>query len=119
VLQLFLELGRGNSRLGAIFMYNAQMTHQVDIRSLANLARLEVTDEEVARLEKELPGILSFVEEIQKASAEVPHKEPVLKNVLREDKDPHESGLYSKKLLDAAPASERDHVVVKQVLRQK
>jgi aspartyl-tRNA(Asn)/glutamyl-tRNA(Gln) amidotransferase subunit C len=95
------------------------MTQKVDIRALANLARLEVSDEEVAKLEKELPSILAFVEQIQKASAEAPASDPMLKNVLREDADPHESGLYTKKILDAAPAQEKDQVKVMQVLRQK
>lgn len=100
-------------------MYNAPMTQKVDVRTLAQLARLEVSDEEVAKLEKEIPGILTFVEQIQKASAEAPAEDHSHRNVLREDTDPHESGLYTKRILDAAPAQEKDQVVVKQVLRQK
>jgi len=92
---------------------------KVDVRALASLARLEVSDEEVAKLEKELPSILQFVEQIQKASSDAPPERHSLRNVMREDKNPHESGLYTKKLLDAAPAQEKDQVVVKQVLRQK
>lgn len=95
------------------------MTQKVDVRALAKLARLEVTDEEVAKLEKELPSILTFVEQIQKASAVAPQSQPILKNVLREDTDAHETGRYTKSLLDAAPAQQDDQVVVKQVLRQK
>lgn len=95
------------------------MTQKVDIRALAQLARLEVSDEEVAKLEKELPGILTFVEQVQKASAEAPHKDPEIRNVMREDADPIEPGTYTKRILDAAPAQEKDMVVVKQVLRQK
>jgi aspartyl-tRNA(Asn)/glutamyl-tRNA(Gln) amidotransferase subunit C len=95
------------------------MTNKVDVRALAQLARLEISDEEVAKLEKELPNILAFVEQVQKASAEAPAEEHALRNVMREDADPHESGLYTRKLLDAAPAQEKDQVVVKQVLRQK
>jgi aspartyl-tRNA(Asn)/glutamyl-tRNA(Gln) amidotransferase subunit C len=95
------------------------MSTKVDIRALANLARMEISDEEVARLEKELPGILDFVEQIQKASTEAPAEEHSHRNVMREDTNPIESGLYTKKILDAAPAQEKDMVVVKQVLRQK
>ncbi len=100
-------------------MYNASMTQKVDVRALASLARLEISDEEVIRLEKELPSILTFVEQVQKAHADSPESAPVLKNVMREDENPHESGIYTKKVLDAAPAQEKDQVVVKQVLRQK
>jgi aspartyl/glutamyl-tRNA(Asn/Gln) amidotransferase C subunit len=95
------------------------MTQKVDVRALANLARMEVTDDEVARLEEELPGILTFVEQIQKASAEAPAEGHEHRNVMREDENPHEGGLYTKRILDAAPAQDKDQVVVKQVLRQK
>ena len=95
------------------------MTQKVDIRALAKLARLEVSDEEVAKLEKELPGILSFVEQIQKASADAPAEDHSHRNVMREDENPIEPGTYTKKILDAAPAQEKDQIVVKQVLRQK
>ena len=94
-------------------------TPKIDVRALAALARLEISDEEVARLERELPSILSFVEQVQKAHAEAPETEPMLKNVMREDTNPHKSGIYTKRLLDAAPAQLDDQVVVKQVLRQK
>ena len=49
------------------------MSDQVDIAALAKLARLEVSAEELAKLEEEIPAILHFVETIQKAnvSAEV------------------------------------------------
>jgi Asp-tRNA(Asn)/Glu-tRNA(Gln) amidotransferase C subunit len=59
------------------------------------------------------------VEQIQKASSDAPPESHDLRNVLREDKDPHESGAFTKKLLDAAPAQEKDQVKVMQVLRQK
>jgi len=95
------------------------MTQKIDIRALANLARMEVSDEEVAKLEKELPNILAFVEQIQKASSEAPAEEHSHRNIMREDTNPHEGGLYTKALLDAAPAQEKDQVKVMQVLRQK
>jgi|SRR3989338_7321565 len=93
---------------------------QVDVRSLATLARLEVSDEELAKLGKEIPDILAFVEIIQKVSADAPEHAPALKNVLRVDEKPHESGIYTEKLLAAAPAREGNRVAVKQVIsRQK
>lgn len=91
----------------------------VDIKALAQLARLEVSNEEMVRLEKELPNILSFVEQVQKASADVPTSDPALRNVMREDSNPHESGLYTEKILAAAPAREKDRVAVKQVMKAK
>lgn len=91
----------------------------VNVKALALLARLEVTEEELARLERELPDILGFVEQIQKASADVPVVEPALKNVMREDEHPHESGVYTQDLLSAAPVQKENQIVVKQVISRK
>lgn len=91
----------------------------VDIRALATLARLEVSDAEVAKLEKELPEILAFVEQIQKAPVTAEAKSPMLRNVVRKDEDAHESGLYTERLMNAAPAQRENRVVVKQVVSRK
>jgi len=92
---------------------------QVDVRALAKLARLDVSDEELARLEKEIPAILAFVEQIQQVSADVVPESPTHRNVMRDDTNPHESGLYTKDLLDAAPLQRDNQVVVKQVISKK
>ncbi len=92
---------------------------QVDVKALAKLARLEVSDEELARLEKEIPAILGFVETIQKVATDVVGHEEGLHNVMREDANPHESGLYTDDLLKAAPAVRDNQVVVKQVISRK
>jgi len=92
---------------------------QVDIRALATLARMDVSDAELAKLEQELPAILSFVETIQAASAGSsgePKKASTLRNVMREDTEPHEGGIYTEKLLGQAPATKDGKLVVKQVI---
>ncbi len=91
---------------------------QVDIKALAKLARLEVSDEEVARLEKQIPDILAFVESIQ-GVAGAEEVSPEHRNIMRDDTNPHESGLYTKDLLAAAPAVKDDQVVVKQVISKQ
>ena len=91
----------------------------VDVAALAKLARLEVSAEELARLEKEIPAILEFEKTVQEVSASAPPDAPTLRNVMRDDAGAHESGLYSKDLLDAAPAQKDDQIVVKQVISRK
>jgi len=91
----------------------------VDITALAKLARLEVSDEEVAKLKTEIPGILAFVETIQNANTGVETKSPELRNVMRADENPHESGEYTERLLKAAPAQKDNRVLVKQVVSRK
>lgn len=91
----------------------------VDVEALAKLAKLEVSPEELSRLGKEIPDILRFVETIQEVSENVPQGDVAHRNVMREDADPHETGLYTKDLLDAAPAQKDGRIVVKQVLKKK
>ena len=92
---------------------------KVNIKALAELARLEVSDAEMAKLEKEIPDILKFVETIQSANVDVEAKAPELRNVMRADENPHETGEYTERLLHAAPKSENDRIVVKQVVTRK
>lgn len=91
---------------------------QIDVAALAKLARLEVSPEELQQLEKEIPDILAFVETIQSVAGEVKSETPLVRNVMRSDENPHESGLYTKTLLEAAPAAEDGYLVVKKVLNK-
>ena len=89
------------------------------VSGLAKLARLEVSSEELAKLEKEIPDIVRFVEMIQEANAGKETSTPTLRNVMRADENPHESGMYTEKLLEAAPAREGNRVAVKQVISRQ
>ena len=64
------------------------MTVKIDIAALAKLARLEVSDEELKKLEKEIPEILAFVDKLKEVNVDgvEPTSHPLaLKNVFRED----------------------------------
>lgn len=90
----------------------------VDVRALARLARIAVSDEDIQALEKEIPAILAFVATVQEvAGAAIP--EPVPgdhRNVMRADEALHIPGAHTEKLLDAAPATEEGYLRVKQVI---
>ena len=87
-----------------------------DIEKLSQLARIDVSDEEKASLAKEIEAILSYVAEIQKASADAPVKEDYLRNVFRGDVETHESGKFTEKLLAASPDREGQYFKVKKIL---
>jgi aspartyl/glutamyl-tRNA(Asn/Gln) amidotransferase C subunit len=91
----------------------------VDIRGLAALARLEVSDEEVAALEREMPDMLAFVDTIQKADVADVGESNAQRNVMRSDESAHESGKYTEALLALAPAREGDRIRVKQVVSRQ
>lgn len=88
---------------------------------LAKLARIEIKDEEAESLSHELDAILGYVGEIKDvASASVNTKQEkgdyALTNVMREDSGAHEPGLFTKKILEQAPAREGDYIKVKKIL---
>lgn len=95
---------------------------KVDVRALAALARIEVPDAELEKLEREIPDILKFVETIQAASVRQsadsggPKKASGLHNVMREDGELHESGIYTEQLLAQVPARQGNRLAVKQVI---
>ena len=92
---------------------------EIDIKALAKLARLEVSDAEVSKLEAELPSILAFVDTIQKADVSTEVKVPDVRNVVRPDEAPHERGAFTETLLAAAPAREGNRIAVKQVISRR
>lgn len=96
------------------------MKEIVDIKALADLARIEVSESEMEKLQHEIPDILGFVETIQNAttSKKITASTPI-QNVMRDDSDPHETGEFTDVLLAAAPKTENGYVAVKQVLSKE
>ena len=86
--------------------------------ALSKLARVEMSEKEAETLSHEFVGILGYVSEVKKAASNTAHTTPItaLKNVLRVDENPHESGLYTEALLNEAPKREGEFVAVKKIL---
>lgn len=89
-----------------------------DILKLARLARLHLTDEEIAKFAKEISAILGYVEQLQ--NADLDNLEPTsqvtgLKNVMRDDEEVA-YGATPADLLKNAPATEDGHIKVKRIL---
>lgn len=89
-----------------------------DIRKLARLCRLRLTDEEVARYQNELSEILAYVEQLQ--DVDVTGLEPTsqvtgLTNVVRED-SVIDYGVTPQELLENAPAKEANQFKVKRMI---
>lgn len=94
-------------------------SQKTDIRALSDLARIEVPEEELRSLEEEIPAILAFVEQIGELSGNGDEeREADPRNVMRDDKEPHEPGAYTDVLLEAAPERADGYVKVKQVIKR-
>ncbi|WP_026695281.1 Asp-tRNA(Asn)/Glu-tRNA(Gln) amidotransferase subunit GatC [Peribacillus kribbensis] len=87
------------------------------VKHVANLARLAVTEEETETLRKELDAIISFAEQLNELDTK--NVEPTshvleMKNVLREDKA--ENGLPIAEVLKNAPDSKDGHIRVPSII---
>ena len=90
---------------------------EAGIEKLAKLARLKLSTEEKKKFAKEIGAILEYVGQIKEAGAEaVERKTPELRNVMRADENPHESGINTEDLLNSAPEREGEYVKVKKIL---
>lgn len=87
-----------------------------DVEKLAELARIEISEEEKKSLLEDLQGILKYIDQIQ--TVEVPKEEikPALKNIFREDKEPHAVEIFTNDLLIAAPRKQDGYVKVRKIL---
>ncbi|MEK7574846.1 MAG: Asp-tRNA(Asn)/Glu-tRNA(Gln) amidotransferase subunit GatC [Patescibacteria group bacterium] len=89
-----------------------------EIEKLALLSRIDLAPEEKEAFRKDMDAILGYVEQVQKVSGalDVNKKAGNLRNVLREDANPHESGIHTETLISAAPKREGNRVKVKKIL---
>lgn len=89
-----------------------------ELRKLAHLSRIQVSDEELSDLQEDLERIIRYVSDL-KALPDVQLEivdTSLSRNVMREDSSPHETGLHTKALLEQAPQREGAYVKVKKIL---
>jgi aspartyl-tRNA(Asn)/glutamyl-tRNA(Gln) amidotransferase subunit C len=91
-----------------------------DIQKLAELSRIKIAPEEQESLRSDIQSILGYVDQIKKAEVAVDTKQTSniddLHNVFREDGEPHESGIFTEKILSSAPDREENYLKVKKIL---
>lgn len=92
-----------------------------DIQHLAKLARISISPEDGERMATDIETVLAYVNEIQ----EIVGDETIEKetgphfNQVREDGEPHESGLYTEDLLNASATRNGKYIQVQKVLSHK
>ncbi len=88
-----------------------------DVEHLAGLARISISDSEKELLRHDLEEILAYVSQVKDVATNI--GVPIvgeLRNVMREDREPHESLMFTEVLLSAAPAREGNRLLVKKIL---
>lgn len=91
-----------------------------EIEHLANLARIKLDENEKAGLTKEIDSILTYVDQIKKATVDVDLSPIVgdVYNITRPDMPEDSSSETRENLLNEAPDREGDFVAVKKIIAQ-
>ncbi len=92
------------------------MITKEDIKNLADLARIEVTESDAESLTGEIDAILGYVSKINEISVDGTGEIPVIRNIMREDVVTHKSGEYTEAILNNAPSREGSYLKVKKIL---
>ncbi len=94
-----------------------------DIKKLANLARIDMSDQEMIDIAKDFDSILAYVGQVQEVSkinggnsSDSSTLDHQLQNIMRDDVASNQSGQYTEKILRQAPATEDGFLKVKQIL---
>ena len=91
-----------------------------EIGKLAKLARIKLSEEEKQGLTKEIDSILTYVDQIKKATVNMDYT-PIpgaVSNVFREDSPITTSPEDRERLLNEAPYREGDFLAVKKIIEQ-
>ncbi len=91
-----------------------------EIEKLATLARIKLTDAEKQGLTKEIDSILTYIDQIKKATLDIDHTPIVgiVHNIFREDESRVLPPEDREALLKQAPEREGDFVAVKKIIAQ-
>ncbi len=94
-----------------------QKAEAIDVRYVAHLARIELSDEEIEQFQGQLEDVLQFVEQLRGLDVEgvepTAHAVPV-HNVFRPD-EPREC-LDRERVMENAPQSRQGHFLVPRIL---
>lgn len=94
------------------------MVSKDDLVKLAQMARIELTEEELSEMEGDFGSIVDYVSQIQEVVGEIEEKEAgELRNVMREDGEPHETGLYTDDLVKQFPDKQGNYLKVKKIIQ--
>ncbi len=92
-----------------------------EIENLANLARIKLEDAEKQSLTKEIDSILTYIDQIKKATVDMDYT-PIpgaVNNIFRED-IPETISLEDREIiLNEAPDREKDFIAVKKIIDQE
>lgn len=99
-----------------------------DIKKLANLARIDMSEDEMKELAKDFEPILAYVSQVKEAlnlkptgqdedhSSQNKKEDHFLYNIMREDIVTNKTGEYTEKIVGQMPDTQDGYLKVKQIL---
>lgn len=88
-----------------------------EVKKLAMLSQLKLSDDELVALQGDFESILGYVAELSTLTQTAPALlKAEVRNVMREDDEAHEKGVYTDVLLGEVPEREGKYVKVKKIL---
>lgn len=87
-----------------------------EVKKLADLSRIDMTEEESQSMTGEIDSILGYVSVVQKFTGGIEREIPKLRNIMRGDVSTNKEGEYTESLLKNAPKREGDYLAVKKIL---
>ena len=89
-----------------------------EVKKLAALSRIKISDAELEKFAGEFDAILAYVGQLEELDvpANLAAEKPRLRNVMRVDGEPQEPGALTQKLVAQFPASEGNALSVKQII---
>lgn len=97
-------------------MSNTKATPE-DVRRLATLARLDVAESDLTRFAAEFDSILAYVGKLDELTLPKSDRNlSVVRNVLRADEVPYESGTWTERIVEQFPVKEGNSLSVKKII---
>ena len=95
------------------------MISKEEVLKIAKLARLELTEQEILKMQKDLSGILDYFEVLKKApkikKQLATSNWQLAKNELRKDESIEKPASLANNLIQAAPDKKEDYIKVKAI----
>lgn len=88
-----------------------------DVEKLAQLARIELPESEKEGILNDLKSILGYIDQIEQVDVSgLKDHEYALRNVMRVDANPHETGVHTKEILAEMPSEQDGFLKVQSIL---
>ena len=94
------------------------MLSKEEVNKIAKLARIELTEQEIEKMRKDLSAVLDYFNLLKKISSEKSDLSgtPIKYLILRKDEAIPQPDGMSEKIIKAAPAKKGNHIKVKAIL---